>query len=64
MYDPYEVVIGRLKADSNSLETLEKEIGVAAETLRDIRSGHVTNPRIDTLRKIAAYYVGGGAKVA
>ena len=64
MYDSYEVVIGRLKADTRSLKALEKETGVPEETLRDLRSGHVKNPRINTLRKIAAHYVGGRKKVA
>lgn len=58
MQDPYDAVIGRLKADDRSNNDLEKECGVPAETLRDIRSGHIKSPRLDTLRKIAALYQG------
>lgn len=56
MRDPYDRVIERLKQDHRSLNELEQECGVPAETLRDIKSGHIKSPRLDTLRKIAALY--------
>lgn len=56
MNDPYDLVIRRLKADDRSNNELQKACGVPAETLRDIRSGHIKSPRLDTLRKIAALY--------
>jgi len=56
MRDIFDVALMGLKADSRSLNEIAAEMGVPAETLRDIKSGHVSNPRIDTLRKIAAHY--------
>ena len=56
MHDPYDAVIRRLKDDERSNNDLEKECGVPAETIRDIRSGHIKNPRLGTLRKIAGLY--------
>ncbi len=57
MIDIQDFVLGHLKADSRSLNEMERNIGVPAETLRDIRSGFVKSPRIDTLRKIATHYM-------
>ena len=56
MADIYETALKKLAADERSLNQLEEEIGVPAETLRDIKSGHVKSPRFDTLKKIARHY--------
>lgn len=56
MSDIFDIALAGLKADQRSLNEIASEVGVPAETLRDIKSGHVSNPRIDTLRKIAAHY--------
>lgn len=53
MNDPYEQLIENLRADQRSLKQLEVESGVPEETIRDIKSGKVSSPRIDTLRAIA-----------
>ena len=56
MADIYEIALEKLAADERSLNRLAEEIGVPAETLRDIKSGHVKSPRFDTLKKIAKHY--------
>jgi transcriptional regulator with XRE-family HTH domain len=53
MSDPYEEVLNRLGKDERSLEQLERECGVPAETIRDIKSGKVKFPRLNTLRALA-----------
>lgn len=54
--DMYELALKKLADDERSLAQLAEEIGVPAETLRDIKSGHVKSPRFDTLKKIATHY--------
>ena len=61
MKDPYDAVLKRLKADKRSNNDLETECGVPAETLRDVRSGHIKSPRLVTLRKIAKLYEASAA---
>ena len=56
MADPYEQALKKLAADERSLNELSKLTGIPAETLRDIKSGHVANPRFDTLKKLAFLY--------
>jgi transcriptional regulator with XRE-family HTH domain len=58
MNDPYEQLIENLRADQRSLKQLEVESGVPEETIRDIKSGKVSSPRIDTLRAIAKCFQG------
>lgn len=58
MVDIHEFVVSKLNAETRSLNELAKQTGVPSETLRDIRSRHVRSPRIDTLKKIAAHYMG------
>jgi len=56
MADPYEQALKKLAEDSRSLKELSTLTGIPAETLRDIKSGHVENPRFDTLKKLATLY--------
>ena len=56
MADPYEQALKKLAADERSLNELSKLTGIPAETLRDIKSGHVENPRFDTLKKLVGLY--------
>ena len=56
MADPYEQALKKLAADQRSLIELSKLTGIAAETLRDIKSGHVKNPRFDTLKMLSSFY--------
>lgn len=56
MHDHYEQALKKLAADERSLSELSKLTGIPAETLRDIKSGHVENPRFDTLKKLASIY--------
>ena len=54
--DPYAVALAHLRADERSLSELSEVIGLPKETLRDIKSGHIKFPRMDTARKIVAHY--------
>jgi DNA-binding Xre family transcriptional regulator len=56
MHDPYELALKRLRSDRRSLNELEREIGIPAETLRDIKRRIVKFPRFDTLKRLVAYY--------
>lgn len=54
--DIHEAALERLRADERAPAVLEKEIGVPAGTLRDIKKNICTNPRWKTVKQIAAYY--------
>lgn len=54
--DIYEEALKKLRADTRTLNELEKAIGLPAETIRDIKNRIVLSPRYDTLKKIAAHY--------
>lgn len=54
--DPFELVLKRFQDDARSLHAIAKLAEVPVETLRDIRSGKVRSPRLDTLRKLMAFY--------
>lgn len=54
--DDFDLALERLRTDERSLQSLSRESGIAMETLRDIKSGHVKSPRLDTLRKLVALY--------
>ena len=54
--DEFDIALNRLRADERSLDALSRESGIPKETLRDIKSGHVTFPRINTMRKLATLY--------
>ena len=56
MADIYELALKKLSSDDRSLNELERETGIASETLRDIKSGHVKSPRFDTLKLLAKFY--------
>ena len=56
MSDPYEAALRQLRADTRSLNHLERMIRVPAETLRDIRQGITKSPRYDTLKKLLKFY--------
>ena len=56
MADPYEAALQSLRSDKRPLNELARESGIPAETLRDIKSGHVKSPRFDTLKLLAALY--------
>lgn len=54
--DIYEQALKKLRADRRSLNELEAETGIPAETLRDIKAKITKSPRLDTLRKLAKHY--------
>lgn len=54
--DSYDIALKKLRADQRSLNELEEETGIPAETLRDIKNRICKNPRYDTLKKLARYY--------
>lgn len=56
MNDPFEKALSKLAKDDRSLGELARLSGIPAETLRDIKSGHVKHPRYDTLKQIVALY--------
>lgn len=56
MPDPYEEGLKKLRADRRSNNELERVIGIPAETIRDIRQRICTNPRFQTVKKIARHY--------
>lgn len=56
LVDIYENALRKLRADKRSLNRLEEEIGIPAETLRDIKRRIVKNPRLNTLRALAKHY--------
>lgn len=56
MADPYDNILKKLKQDERSNTELAGACGVPAETLRDIKSGHIKSPRLSTLRAIASLY--------
>jgi hypothetical protein len=54
--DIYDAALRRLRADARAPAELEKEIGVPAGTLRDLKNNLCTNPRMKTVKKIVAHY--------
>lgn len=54
--DIYEQALKRLRADTRSLRQLKFLSGIPDETLRDLKSGKIKSPRLETIRKVAAFY--------
>lgn len=54
--DIYQIAINKLRKDERSLLELERQSGIAYETLRDIKNGTTSDPKISTLRLIAKFY--------
>jgi transcriptional regulator with XRE-family HTH domain len=55
MADIYEAALKRLRTDKRTHNELERVVGLPAETIRDIRNGITTNPRFDTMRRLAKW---------
>ena len=58
--DIYEQALKKLKAEKRGFNELERETGIPAETLRDLKNGISRFPRFDTVRALAKFY-GNGA---
>lgn len=54
--DYYEAALRRLKEDPRSLMELERQTGVAYETIRDIKYERNKRFYFQTVKKIAAHY--------
>ena len=54
--DYYDAALKRFKADTRSLRSLQDEMKIPEETLRDIKRGTVKSPRLITVKKIAKFY--------
>ena len=54
--DIYERALRKLVDEKRSMYELARRSGIPKETLRDIRSGYVANPRYDTLKRLARFF--------
>lgn len=54
--DIYDEPLRRLRRDKRPANEIERESGVPAETVRDLRNGITTDPRLSTVKKLASHY--------
>ena len=54
--DIYDTVLAKLRADPRNPYEIAEDSGIPRETIRDILDGKRNDPRISTIRAIAAYY--------
>ena len=59
--DIYDLAIKKLGADRRPFNQLERDSGIPAETLRDIKRRIVKSPRFHTLKKLAKFYGTNGS---
>jgi hypothetical protein len=54
--DHYDRALKRLRDDERPLNELERQSGIPAETLRDMKNNPDISPRLNTLKKLVGLY--------